>query len=605
MNKNVALIKKTFCCLLLTLATFSSNASNKVAFYVEPPIVNIQRLGTNAFDSEFKKTDSGTLNFGFLDHAVWLRITVAKGIGEKFLQLDLPSLQFLELYALSKSGAYTKRNFKQDSAGKPNLRDHRTFLFDFPQNQQSKTKYYIKLKGSANLFLKYSFLDEKEFIAKSNNDYLFIGIHLGLMLILALYNVGQYWLTNEKTYLYCVFFVLSLGLNFVFVSGVLGQYVIGDHILFSRFFLSLSKGLVLLSGLIITSKTMELKIYSPRIYFLFKAVFIITMAQIIFSFVTGSTISYILGRYFEIGVPAFLFYFSIFIALNGDKSARWLTLVWGVFVTSLIISVSMDSGLLPENLFRYFGITFGSAAAAVLISWTLTVKFFEESRQSFSGHLDKGGNLSSQIKELEAKIEDNEKEISQHNEIIGEKDQEIEYNLKRLREQSVYDKLTRLLNYSSFIVQFNRFYHDASRYHYPVAVILIDLDKFKNINDTFGLDAGNEVLKAVAEVLQQDCRNTDLIARYGDDEFIFLMTHSTKENAVIKGEQIIKKIHSISLKTHPDLAASASVGITMMGSGGGGYSHDTRSIIDKAKKALSQAKAEGGGQVRIFTKADE
>ena len=605
MNKNTALIKKLFCCLLLALATFSSHASYRVAYLVEPPKVSLQQLGSNSVDSQFIKTDSKILNFGFMENTVWLRITDTKGVGGKYLEIDVPSLQLLEFYAPSKLGGYTLRNFKEESAEKTGALNHRTFLFDFPINQKPGTQYFVKLKGNGNLSIKYSVLDRNEFISESNNDYLLIGLYLGLMLTLIVYNVTQYWLTHERNYLYFVFFVLSLGLNFAFVSGVWGQYVIGDQILLSRFFLTLSTGLVLLSSLAITWQILEIQRNWPRMDFVIKAVFFITLVQMIFSILTGATIFFIIGRYLAIGVPAFLLYFSFFIALNGNKSAKWLTLAWGIFFTSLLISVLMESGLLPVNYFRAFGFTFGSAAAAVLISWALSVKSFDTYRHLYSGHLDKGGNMDSQIVELESKIEHHEKEIKRHHDLIEEKDQEIEYNLKRLREQSVYDKLTRLLNFSSFVVQFNRFYHDASRYHYPVAVILIDLDQFKKINDTFGLDAGNEILKAVAEILKKECRNTDLIARFGDDEFIFLMTHSIKENAVIKGEQIIKKIRSITLNTHPDLAVSASVGITMMGSGGAGHHHDTRSIIDNAKKALNQAKGEGGGQVHIFSKSEE
>lgn len=605
MNQSAAIILKTFCCLFLSLASFSIKAEFRIGYYLEPPNVSLQQLGTSSFNSQFTETDSNILNFGFQENAVWLKVTITKGSVDKYFQIDASSLQFIEFYAPLRTGGYSKKSIKEKSNGKTIALDHRSFLIEFQQNQQPVTNYFIKLKGNGNLFLKYFILDRNEFISKSNIDYLIIGLYLGLMLFLALYNFIQYWLTESKTYLYYVFFVLSLGLSFAYESGIWGQYVIGNPFLFSGFFQTLFTGLVLLSALAVTWQILELQDYSPRLDFLIKGVFILTISQMVLSVVTGLTVLNMLGRYLEIGVPAFLLYISIFIALGGNSSAKWITLAWSVFFISLIISVSIDSGMLPDDFMSAFGSTTGSAATALLISWALSIKSFNATRQFYSGHLDKGGSLTKEIRELKSEIEHNEKEIEKYHNIIEDKDNEIEYNLKRLREQSIYDKLTRLLNYSSFILQFNRFYHDASRYHYPVAVVLIDMDQFKKINETYGLDTGNEILKDVADILQQDCRNTDLIARYGDDEFVFLMTHAIKENAVIKGEQIIQKIRSITIKNHADIAVSASIGITMMGSGGGGYSHDTRSILDEAKKALNQAKGEGGGHVRIFTRTDD
>lgn len=604
MNRNAAIIK-IFCCLFFSLASFSIIAEDRVEYYLEPPKITLQQLGTNSFNSQLITPSSNILNFGFQDNAVWLRVTISKNSRDRYFQIEASSLQFVEFYAPNNTGGYSKRSFKEKSGGRSNIIEHRTLLFELNQNQQPETHYFIKLKGNGNLFLKYFFLSKQEFISKSNIDYLTIGIYLGLMLFLAIYNFIQYSLTSRKSYLYFVFFVLSLSLNFAYESGVWGQYVIGSQFFLSGFFQIVFAGLVLLSAQAVTWKILELKDYAPRLELIVKGVFLLTLAQMVFSIVTGLSFFNVLGRYLEIGIPAFLLYISIFIALGGNSSAKWMTIAWSVFFISLIISVSIDSGLMPNDLISAFGSTSGSAVTALLISWTLSIKAFKETEAFYSGHMDKGGSLSREIRELKSIVDQNEKEIKKYLDLIEDKDNEIEYNLKRLREQSIYDKLTKLLNYSSFILQFNRFYHDASRYHYPVAVVLIDMDQFKQINETYGLDIGNEILKDVADILQQDCRNTDLIARYGDDEFIFLMTHAIKENAVIKSEQIIQKIRSIRVKNHSDLAVSASIGITMMGSGGGGFSHDTRSILEEAKKALNMAKGEGGGQVRVFVKVDD
>ncbi|MCK5478025.1 MAG: GGDEF domain-containing protein, partial [Methylococcales bacterium] len=186
--------------------------------------------------------------------------------------------------------------------------------------------------------------------------------------------------------------------------------------------------------------------------------------------------------------------------------------------------------------------------------------------------------------------------------LLEEKDQEIEYAQKRIREQATHDGLTKLINHDSFVLQFQHFFHDATRYHYPVITLLIDVDDFKVLNEKFGLAAGNDVLKAIANIVSQESRNTDLIARYGDDEIVFVMTHAVMENAMKKSEEILLKIQQIKIKDHPDLSVSASIGVTVMGASerSGDYSF----ILDKVEKAVEQAQDEGGSCVRVFTYDD-
>jgi len=107
---------------------------------------------------------------------------------------------------------------------------------------------------------------------------------------------------------------------------------------------------------------------------------------------------------------------------------------------------------------------------------------------------------------------------------------------------SIKDHLTNLYN-RRYMEEFLKNELEASkRYNYAFSVVMVDLDDFKKINDTYGHDSGDEVLKAVAEIMRANMRKADVICRYGGEEFLILMPKTPKENACKCMEKIKKMI---------------------------------------------------------------
>ena len=102
----------------------------------------------------------------------------------------------------------------------------------------------------------------------------------------------------------------------------------------------------------------------------------------------------------------------------------------------------------------------------------------------------------------------------------------------RLEYQASHDELTGLYNRHHMLKEMERELNQAVRYEVPFSLVLIDLDYFKKVNDTYGHAAGDEVLKYVAQLLKKGARTTDVIGRWGGEEFLVLLPHSTAENAL-------------------------------------------------------------------------
>ncbi len=180
--------------------------------------------------------------------------------------------------------------------------------------------------------------------------------------------------------------------------------------------------------------------------------------------------------------------------------------------------------------------------------------------------------------------------------VIGDRGRAIEATqrvLQELREQTIRDPLTSLYN--------RRFLHDylerelirAKRERAPLALIMMDLDRFKQINDSAGHQAGDQVLVEVGALLKRHVRGSDIACRYGGEEFAVVLPKTTLESARRRSAEICSAI-----RRAPDrlLGATASLGIALCPA----HATDAEALLRAADHALYEAKRAGRNQVRIF-----
>lgn len=122
---------------------------------------------------------------------------------------------------------------------------------------------------------------------------------------------------------------------------------------------------------------------------------------------------------------------------------------------------------------------------------------------------------------------------------------ELEVKNKILNERATNDKLTGIRNRYYFEQQIFEEMEQQDSSYFPISLLSFDLDKFKNVNDTYGHDVGDKVLIRVAETVQRLMRKTDIFARWGGEEFVILMSHTDLESAQIEAEKIRQSIENI------------------------------------------------------------
>ena len=160
-----------------------------------------------------------------------------------------------------------------------------------------------------------------------------------------------------------------------------------------------------------------------------------------------------------------------------------------------------------------------------------------------------------------------------------------------------HDTLTHLLNYASFQNEAERLFKESVRHHDFLGVLYIDIDNFKAINDTFGHQVGDCVLKDIAQTIKQTLRQGDIIGRVGGDEFIILLPRLTKAG---DAEQVAKKLVSCVNKPflidQLSITASISIGVSHYPADG----NNLTTIIGCADTALYTSKKMGKGQYSCY-----
>lgn len=179
---------------------------------------------------------------------------------------------------------------------------------------------------------------------------------------------------------------------------------------------------------------------------------------------------------------------------------------------------------------------------------------------------------------------------------------DIRYGLNRAKLLSETDELTGLYNMRGFVVIANRLFAQAQRYGRAASFLMVDSDSLKQVNDSYGHEAGNRLLQHIVKSMQGHLRATDVPARYGGDEFVIMLPDTPVRGALEVAERIRNAVETTPFAVDAGrIACTVSIGVAS-------YPQDARSIealLARADRALYEAKAAGRNRVARHDVATE
>jgi len=186
--------------------------------------------------------------------------------------------------------------------------------------------------------------------------------------------------------------------------------------------------------------------------------------------------------------------------------------------------------------------------------------------------------------------------IGHRDDLLVQSNRELAALSNKLRELSTIDALTKIQNRRSFDERLNMELDRTRRYEVPCALVMIDLDRFKIVNDRHGHLAGDQVLQHVAALLEAGKRSGDLIARYGGEELAAILPHTEAADAAAWAERARARIESEATRFHGEaIVVTASFGVASASP----RAEDPARLIEAADRALYATKQRGGNAVTL------
>jgi diguanylate cyclase (GGDEF)-like protein len=207
------------------------------------------------------------------------------------------------------------------------------------------------------------------------------------------------------------------------------------------------------------------------------------------------------------------------------------------------------------------------------------------------------------LKRNQEELEEKRIEIEDANHRLIAQNQELQRVSEVFEQLSITDDLTKLHNHRFFQENLPREMSRSTRTGEPLALILIDIDDFKQLNDQYGHLVGDAVLRRVADVMTAGIREMDLLARYGGEEFALLASQTTLEGAAALAEKLrvavsTSRFSLVALDGPIEVGVTVSAGVTA-------YRGDEKAFFNEADRALYRAKEAGKDCVVVSDEADQ
>ena len=267
----------------------------------------------------------------------------------------------------------------------------------------------------------------------------------------------------------------------------------------------------------------------------------------------------------------------------------------------ILVSLSLEEIFADANraLVRNLAAIAAATMLLVLLSWYGTELFVLRSARALLGAARRvrAGDLGARTGLASASDELSQlgQAFDEMAETLQRRESELHQVMQELREQTITDPLTGLYNRRYLRDVLTRELMRAKRKKSPLAALMVDLDHFKRINDSLGHEAGDAVLREVGALLKRSVRGSDIVCRYGGEEFALLMPDATLESAQRRAEEIRAAIRRLEPQFQGKSAGSlsTSVGVALFPNHAG----ETESLLAKADEALYRAKGEGRDRV--------
>jgi len=486
---------------------------------------------------EFKEHISNQFSKGYRSGNAWFKITLNNQSATKdfVLYFTEPLWRIFNLY--KKQGkAWIEYKNGLDIALKDRMINDTLPAFALTIGKGESKTYYVKGETIASHIGEFKVMTHDEFFRPTrmslNKFYIF---YLGILFVILLFNIFLFIVIRERLYLYYIAYIISFVL---FVGTLSGFYLSFDLPGWSEALHTVGT-LVVIFMVLFSGVFLELKDRLPRMHLTFK---LFTFIFMMFALAIAYDIPHS-SLWFNIISSIFfttLLVVAILVWKQGYVLARYYLAALVIYMVAMgLMTLTFNSVLENNDFTRYFFLV-GAFVEIIFFSFILASRFHEVQRYKINIQRELIKEKEDNAEILSQKVGERTSALMTVIERLEVKAKELEETKKQLTIEATTDPLTGLFNRRHFSEVSSSSFNVAKRYKQELSIMMLDIDKFKNINDTYGHAIGDKVLISCAKVLMVEARDSDVVARYGGEEFIFLLPHTSLEET----SSVAKRIQS-------------------------------------------------------------
>ncbi len=575
-------------------------------------------------DNVWASADSANFSFGFTDIPHWFRVTVSNDTetGQPLLlEIGRARVDSIEVY-ISHDGTTSHSVAGADHPSESIRVNQRTQIFPLELQAMEEAEIFFRIKNSEALAFPLTLWHRDKFFEADRNDMLIYGAYFGIWLVILIYNTVLYTILPHRALACFIAFVFSFGVHQLSELGLGSTSIWGKYPEFYHVSSIASLGFSTLTLMWFCTNLLSLAQTNRtglRLLQFFSYPALLVMLAYPF---VGYATAYPLLVAISAPNALLVILLGITSAIQGNRIGIYSTIAWTVLLLGIAVKSLVQFQFLPLNF-----MTEGIAPTGFLLMM-LALSFFvaaEYRRQAVlvaqdeeasplaraitrypdiitteqgvadkypatnspgDGQIDENivnAQLEAMVHTRTADLESALEELSQANET--------------LKEINMTDAVTGIKNRHYFDTVFEQEWKRASREKYPISLLLLDIDHFKDVNDKYGHLAGDECLHEVASTISVALkRPADIVARYGGEEFVAVLPYIENKNALDFANKIRSRVEaSTYIADGHEIKVTVSIGVCTVTPTD---NDDLKDMIYAADIALYEGKNSGRNQVR-------
>ena len=516
------------------------------------------------FDDILEKSKQGLFSplekdhskFGFTDKIFWIKVQLKNNTTDtiqQIIELNYPVLDRIDIYALEGQSFILKKK----------LGDHRPYdkstFMPTPNYQVAllpleEKIFFIQIISDSSMNIGISVQEISDYLISSTTQIKWLSFYFGAVLIMLMYNFLIFLITKNRSFLYYVLFHLSYITFALAISGIAFELFWPNTPVINQYILPISMPFTGAFALLFSIHFLNLKVLTPKLSKLLYILVFITFMVSLLPFISNYSVSIKIGSLITFLETIILFLIALYLALfKKNTNALFYFIAWIFFLVGVAVSHLSNIGIIPSTVLTSFSSQIGSFFEVLLLSIGLAYYY---------------------------------------NRLRKEHDA-LSYSNEQLRTLSHTDVLTQSYNRRYFYETVRQYFKETQASKKNVSILMFDLDHFKNINDKYGHDIGDEVLIAFVKICKMHIRKEDIFARYGGEEFVLFLPQASVKISSKIAEKIKHTLENYIFIFAPELKVTVSIGISS-------NTYELEKLLKEADQALYCAKSAGRNTVVIY-----